>query len=116
MITEALLKTSISIAEKGVKLLKTTPLITDFGPAGLACLDSTTLTQDTEGLENHRSDAPPRQWVGGGWQRETYREEYRGRRCSLVQAQNDQSDVFSSGCILGLDWLKTFMFIPTQKM
>ena len=29
---------NISITEKGVKLLKTTRLITDLGPAGLACL------------------------------------------------------------------------------
>ena len=33
-----LLKTSFSFTEKRMKLLKTTPLITDLGRAGLACL------------------------------------------------------------------------------
>ena len=37
-ITETLLKTSSSITEKVVKLLKRNPLITDLGRAGLACL------------------------------------------------------------------------------
>ena len=47
----------------------------------------------------HRSDG--QLWVGRGWQRKTYREVYRGRRCSPAQAQYDQSGAFSSGDLLG---------------
>ena len=47
MITETLLKTSFSSTEKSVKLLKTTPLITDLDRAGLACLFYVHLTPIT---------------------------------------------------------------------